>query len=1139
MIEAELPDGRILEFPAGTDPAVVQSTVKKMLGVPAPLPDGSYSDMTPKRQVGAGEALGRGIGSTFAGQGKTLALAAAAPAMLVDAVGNWFRDKPSTAVQDAVFGALVDPAAEAVRTYAVNPNTEQMGGVATAANIAGNLIGMAPSMIAGGAAQAGPRLAAMSPVVQNLVKGAVAAQPSFALPATVNRASDLLDAGVDGGTVAKASAANLAANTLMGALPVSKAGGLLTRAATGAGLNLASGAAARGAEGAILGDQYANLAQDPFGAKEMGTDAGIGAAMAMLIGPRAVRAQAAPVPPRPDVLALPPPDTTNVIRVDPQGVARPELASEGAVADLVADMTGQRRPPPPAALPDRGRVIEGEAVRVPDPELPAPGVQQNRPGATMRVSPEGVARAETPEEQRQRTEQQTQAETAERHRREELGNESPDAPDPRFNDNPPRTEAPNARPDTSGARSAGPGDAAARSGGNDGAVDRQPGAAPRDANARAPENGDQRQPSGGEGPARTDGNSGGDNRNSRVADPRDVPRLQVEHEKVRTQAKKNRTAIGNLEREIASPEFKALPEKKQAAVRDRLAKARTQLKAQEGRLADIAEALTPERMPKRESEGMTLMQALRKKGGVTPEMARDMGIDAKDSKTVNKKGLADENQIEFALDDLDMLRPGEKYADVVQRLERELKGEGERTETDLEREANAREREGLEAEARKYGIDPRDMTRQQVLDALEREQAKGQSQADMDEANSAAEFARQEAMDGRTIDDLLDEVGVTDKDIEDAKYRREAEVESKAAADEAERARAGGDEAAPVPEHSRPAEQARADEVRPQPEPGNEPPGGGPGKGDGADGGQEPAGGAPSRDYPGRAAASRLNALPLDAVWETFKKSLGNSKQWREYVDFLGETTKDFFKRLTDNPKAALKSLVDASKTSSGENAAASAIRLLNEDLGRRARIIVDKFDSPTARKVLDMMDFEMGRGEGVGTVFREAMQRRLNVGLNGLKPVLEAVAAAEDSLRAGGMGRKDAHAKVWEAVIERVENPGMSRSGHIGAAAKAVEGWYKELLDMQREAGVDIGDRGPAYFTVRYDADKIAANPDAFTRDITEAYKAEGVAADEARARAEALTTAKLRGESVELVGMLSGSASSVTKERDRKSVV
>ena len=32
-IEAELPDGRILEFPDGTNPAVIQATVKRMLGV--------------------------------------------------------------------------------------------------------------------------------------------------------------------------------------------------------------------------------------------------------------------------------------------------------------------------------------------------------------------------------------------------------------------------------------------------------------------------------------------------------------------------------------------------------------------------------------------------------------------------------------------------------------------------------------------------------------------------------------------------------------------------------------------------------------------------------------------------------------------------------------------------------------------------------------------------------------------------------------------------------------------------------------------------------------------------------------------------------------------------------------------------
>ena len=31
-IEAELPDGRVLEFPDGTDPSVIQSAVKRVLG---------------------------------------------------------------------------------------------------------------------------------------------------------------------------------------------------------------------------------------------------------------------------------------------------------------------------------------------------------------------------------------------------------------------------------------------------------------------------------------------------------------------------------------------------------------------------------------------------------------------------------------------------------------------------------------------------------------------------------------------------------------------------------------------------------------------------------------------------------------------------------------------------------------------------------------------------------------------------------------------------------------------------------------------------------------------------------------------------------------------------------------------------
>lgn len=57
MIEAELPDGTILEFPDGTDPAVIQRVVKQRLGVaqsPAPA--------EVQRDVSAGEDIAKSLG---------------------------------------------------------------------------------------------------------------------------------------------------------------------------------------------------------------------------------------------------------------------------------------------------------------------------------------------------------------------------------------------------------------------------------------------------------------------------------------------------------------------------------------------------------------------------------------------------------------------------------------------------------------------------------------------------------------------------------------------------------------------------------------------------------------------------------------------------------------------------------------------------------------------------------------------------------------------------------------------------------------------------------------------------------------------------------------------------------------------
>lgn len=247
-----------------------------------------------KRQVGAVEAGARGVGSTFAEQGNVLGLAGATPFILADAVANLVRKQPSTAAQDFYFGDVYEPTVKnAVEHYEIKPD-EQMGVPATVANIGGRVAGMVPSMVAGGGAQQSVMLPR---IIDSLFRGAVAAQPSFAVPSTVNRAQQLLEAGVDPETVAKASASNWALNTAMGAAPVSVPGRVLTRAGTGAGINVAGGAAQRGAEGAILGDENAKLAQPAFGGAEMGTDAAIGAVMAALLGQRAAvapRAQPRP-----------------------------------------------------------------------------------------------------------------------------------------------------------------------------------------------------------------------------------------------------------------------------------------------------------------------------------------------------------------------------------------------------------------------------------------------------------------------------------------------------------------------------------------------------------------------------------------------------------------------------------------------------------------------------------------------------------------------------------------------------------------------------------------------------------------------------------------------------------------------------
>ena len=335
----------------------------------------------PKRKIPTGEAFGRGMGSTFAEQGNVLGLAAAAPAVAADWIGNLFRDKPSTAAQDFMFRNVVDPLKSAVDYYAPKAN-EEMGTGATVANVGGRLTGMIPSMVAGGG---GTQTVMLPRLADSLFRGAVAAQPTFAVPATVTRAQQLLEAGVEPGTVAEASASNYLANTAMGALPLSRAGGVLTRAGTGAGLNLGAGAAQRGAEAAILGEENERVAQPAFGAQESMTDAGIGAVMAALLGRRA------PVGPAPR-----PPSPLDRAQTD----LRADLdasAGEYAARQDAPPVQPQRADVPTGALgadPQAALKAVNEALFAMPPDAPAaPALKIGEPVAPVRPGVEGAVEA--------------------------------------------------------------------------------------------------------------------------------------------------------------------------------------------------------------------------------------------------------------------------------------------------------------------------------------------------------------------------------------------------------------------------------------------------------------------------------------------------------------------------------------------------------------------------------------------------------------------------------------------------------------------------------------------------------------------------------------------------------------------------
>jgi hypothetical protein len=284
---------------------------------------GAFDDLvaapTPKRKVGFFESADRMAARTYAQTGVGLALAASGPAAIADAIAEAITGN-NPRWSDPFFRALVDPSVNAVESWSPKADEEfnpagsatgmvssilpQMmatpGGAATAVPIMGvrgainRAAGKAVSAVGAQASKAVPAVVARA--APTALEGATKAQVPMAIPGAIETKRTLDNAGVAPDDATMAALSDYAFLTAGGALPAAVPGNLLMRSATGAGINVGTGIGQTAARNEIL-DAYPQQQQDPLSAESLGTDAGIGAIMAGLFGPKGGAARVPPAAP--------------------------------------------------------------------------------------------------------------------------------------------------------------------------------------------------------------------------------------------------------------------------------------------------------------------------------------------------------------------------------------------------------------------------------------------------------------------------------------------------------------------------------------------------------------------------------------------------------------------------------------------------------------------------------------------------------------------------------------------------------------------------------------------------------------------------------------------------------------------------
>lgn len=1112
----------------------------------------------PKNPVGLIEAGLRGAGEGFAGTGQVLGLAASQAARFnpaiqaVNAIVNRVRGT-DTPVAERVFSGIVDPAKEAVRSYA--PRQDEAYGLPEHLSRAGGMVAsMLPTMVAGGKAQA----ATMMPrLLGDLTRGAVVAQPAFAVPQTVLRADQLLEAGVAPGDVAKASVVNWLANTAQGAAPLSVPGGLVKRVATGAGINVLGGAAGRAAEAEALGPENARVHQQPFSLEQTPVEAIFGGAMAGAMGPRPV----APIriPKRPEITTEPGATGWRPPEVDPQ---RQNFDPAEQVKQVQAALYGV-----PDGAPEAPAGMKLVPLRAPTLDAPQPDVSD----VPVRVAPdwqtEGKAR-----------------EPAREPGMDAQGREIPPDADAAFKIAEAQRQRKQAAQDEAALQGQSRDLREARAGGStsqEGTAATAPqaftfldvkrgrdgkviGTGPEvEIQGEATAQGPNGKPVPGYRVSYTVDGPNGPERvfevvpQSRVgtlerpANPRfaqDVAATAYTPPKgVGTESPPQpapRTAAQRIGTE-PSPEFipgerqavspgeppaprrapetydpaevmadRALPRPAEPIPPERqIGGVRTPLDEQPAARAEGGDA-----SPRAGENGARFLTAIIKAGGIDPKDAPDMvgerGAQANRMRPglFRKGGLSGDGLREWLVDngymtDAEVARadrelPGGAIEVAMERVRSALRGEGQRQAGDEEVGYAA----GREAKWREHEQRLRDDPAYRAEDERLRREAAQAEQIAADERQARIERAAH-----------LDEAAVESaaRRFEDDERGFDAEIERIIREGEAKRDQApGGRGEAGEPDAVRAADAREADGAG-RPDFGLEQP--------------TEAGLRRAADERARGDAERRRVedapppedftlsgsdRPADQAAARGQQELpgtGGTKLYAgppldEMAAFVADRAKAIagdWRPAAEGLKAAVKAVADAfgarlsgekgaeRAPKGGESLPAAVARMLAYNVHSHIKAFGEAWQSPTIRRVADMIYSTAGEAQA-GQSFHEA----LGAHVTARQGEISNIARDLDALvKAGGVSE--------EQVIKMVENPG-SRQGKAGEIAARIADWLRAEYAYLKDAGVDIG-KVKDYFPRVYDRAQIIMRRAAFEADATRAYEKMGLVGDEARDAARA----------------------------------